>query len=129
MTSRELLKRVIEEGNSAWSVTGCSSDVEIHWSIPKELQADIVKYLARANTRQKMNIGVIKTKKGQHKLDLIYDYIVDYIKEYGFPPSIREIVYDCEISSTSVVNYYLEKLEEEGRIKKTPFVARGITVT
>jgi predicted MarR family transcription regulator len=129
--SRKLLQRVIEEGHRGFaikSVFGGGETVE-QWSIPVELKADIEKHLARASERRKAGRPPIKTKKGQAKMDMVYDHIVDYIKENKYPPSIREIRFDCEISSTSVVNYYLEKLEDEGLIERTPYVARGITVT
>jgi repressor LexA len=44
----------------------------------------------------------------------------------GYPPSIREICDQADISSTSVVNYYLDQLEEMGYIKRDGRVSRGI---
>lgn len=44
----------------------------------------------------------------------------------GYPPSIREIGRLAGISSTSVVNYYLDQLEEEGYIERDRNVSRGI---
>jgi repressor LexA len=44
----------------------------------------------------------------------------------GYPPSIREIGKLAGISSTSVVNYYLDQLEEEGFIERDRNVSRGI---
>ena len=44
----------------------------------------------------------------------------------GYPPSIREICDETSISSTSVVNYYLNQLEEEGYIERDSRVSRGI---
>lgn len=46
----------------------------------------------------------------------------------GYPPSIREIGKKTGISSTSVVNYYLDQLEEEGYIERDRNVSRGIRV-
>lgn len=46
--------------------------------------------------------------------------------ENGFPPSIREICDQANISSTSVVNYYLERLQELGYIERERQVSRGI---
>ncbi len=46
--------------------------------------------------------------------------------ENGFPPSIREIGENTEISSTSVVNYYLNQLEEMDYIERESNVSRGI---
>jgi repressor LexA len=44
----------------------------------------------------------------------------------GYPPSIREICEEARISSTSVVNYYLEQLETMGFIERDPRVSRGV---
>jgi repressor LexA len=44
----------------------------------------------------------------------------------GYPPSIREICEQADISSTSVVNYYLDQLQEMGYIERDNRVSRGI---
>jgi len=44
----------------------------------------------------------------------------------GYPPSIREICDKTNISSTSVVNYYLEQLEEMGYIERDRRISRGV---
>jgi hypothetical protein len=56
----------------------------------------------------------------------ILDFIADYQKNYGHPPSIREIGEACNISSTSVVNYYLDQLEKSGNIERDRKVSRGV---
>lgn len=56
----------------------------------------------------------------------IIDFIRHFLVERGYPPSIRDIVSGCGISSTSVVNYNLKKLEKEGYIRRHPEVSRGI---
>ncbi|GAC1650964.1 MAG: transcriptional repressor LexA [Herpetosiphon sp.] len=56
----------------------------------------------------------------------ILDYIQRFMKESGFPPSIRDIQEQLHISSTSVVAYNLRKLEERGLISRTDKVSRGI---
>jgi repressor LexA len=49
-----------------------------------------------------------------------------YQAESGYPPSIREIGKQTGISSTSVVNYYLNQLEEEGYIERDRKISRGV---
>jgi len=44
----------------------------------------------------------------------------------GYPPSIREICDQAHISSTSVVNYYLDQLQDAGHIERDSRVSRGI---
>ena len=51
-----------------------------------------------------------------------------YQKQLGYPPSIREICEETNISSTSVVNYYLDQLEKWGYIKREKNISRGITM-
>ncbi len=51
-----------------------------------------------------------------------------YTGEQGFPPSIREIGEECEIGSTSVVNYNLNKLVEAGYIVRSGKVSRGLRI-
>ena len=48
--------------------------------------------------------------------------------ENGIPPTVRDIQKACDISSTSVVDYNLDKLEQAGYINRRPDVARGIKI-
>jgi repressor LexA len=56
----------------------------------------------------------------------ILDVLERFQSQFGYPPSIREICDQTNISSTSVVNYYLEQLEEMGYIERDGRVSRGI---
>ena len=56
----------------------------------------------------------------------ILEVLARFQKQYGYPPSIREIGEKADISSTSVVNYYLDQLEEMGYIERDGRVSRGI---
>ena len=56
----------------------------------------------------------------------ILSVLARFQEEFGYPPSIREICDKAEISSTSVVNYYLEQLEGMGYIERDGRVSRGI---
>jgi SOS-response transcriptional repressor LexA len=49
----------------------------------------------------------------------IYKYIVTYKRDHdGNSPTIREIMEECEISSTSMVVFYLNKLVGKGLIRR-----------
>jgi len=56
--------------------------------------------------------------------------ILAFLKEYqisnNYPPSIREIGENTGISSTSVVNYYLDQLEKMGQIERDRKISRGV---
>jgi repressor LexA len=57
------------------------------------------------------------------------DYIWEYIRDAGRPPTIREIGAAADISSTSVVNYNLTKLSEKGYVSRDAEVSRGLRLT
>jgi repressor LexA len=59
----------------------------------------------------------------------ILQFIWNYIEEHSRPPTIREIGRDVKISSTSVVNYNLNKLEDRGLLERDSDVSRGIRFT
>ncbi len=59
----------------------------------------------------------------------ILDYIQDFSTDNGYPPSIRQIGAAVGISSTSVVNYNLNRLVEEGFLDRDKNVSRGIRLT
>lgn len=67
-------------------------------------------------------------KKLSKRQQCILDYIAQHYDTEGIAPSIREIGSACEISSTSVVEYNLQRLEEMGYIERTNNVARGIVL-
>jgi repressor LexA len=56
----------------------------------------------------------------------ILEVLEHYQDSVGYPPSIREIGREAEISSTSVVNYYLDQLEDMGYIERDRKVSRGM---
>jgi repressor LexA len=56
----------------------------------------------------------------------ILKFLEKFQAENGYPPSIREIGENTNISSTSVVNYYLNQLEEMNFIERESNVSRGI---
>ena len=56
----------------------------------------------------------------------ILEFIQEFIEEHDYPPTIREIGAAVGISSTSVVNYNLERLEEMNLIQRNREVSRGL---
>lgn len=56
----------------------------------------------------------------------VLDILRDYQQDNGYPPSIRDIQEMGKFSSTSVVNYYLDRLETLGYIERSRQVSRGI---
>ena len=60
------------------------------------------------------------------KQENIINFITDFLRDKGYPPSIRDIAAGCGISSTSVVAYNLNKLEQAGYIRRHSDISRGI---
>jgi repressor LexA len=58
----------------------------------------------------------------------ILQFIRKFIDTRGYPPTVRDIVSGCKISSTSVVAYNLAKLETAGYIRRHADISRGIEI-
>ena len=65
-------------------------------------------------------------KRLSPKQQSIVRFIHSFCDDRGYPPTIRDIVRNCGISSTSVVSYNLKILEREGYLRRHSEVARGI---
>ena len=72
--------------------------------------------------------GVNFMKKLTARQQQIYDYILSFTAENGYPPSVREIGQALELSSPSTVHYHLKGLEEAGMINKAEGKTRAISV-
>lgn len=70
--------------------------------------------------------GDIADKPMSDKQKRILEFIQRFNIERHMPPTIRDIQMGCGISSTSVVDYNLQRLEWRGAIKRRPEVSRGI---
>ena len=60
------------------------------------------------------------------KQQRIISFVQSFWEDRGYPPTVRDIVSGCEISSTSVVDYNLDILQREGYIRRHSGVSRGI---
>src|SRR5215472_6450405 len=66
-----------------------------------------------------------KGKLSERQKEMI-DFIGRFSDDKGYPPTIRQIGEAVSISSTSVVNYNLNKLERDGYIMRDLKVSRGV---
>jgi len=66
-----------------------------------------------------------KLTKKQHNF---LSFLTKYIRENGYPPTIREMVYHLKLASTNSVKKYLDILERKGYIKRIPNSPRAIEV-
>src|SRR5215510_3759601 len=72
---------------------------------------------------------VRKSKGLTDKHIKVLEFMTNYQNENGRPPSIREIGEKVKISSTSVVNYYLDQLKKMGYLERDTRVSRGLRLT
>lgn len=59
----------------------------------------------------------------------IYEYILSFTEEFGFPPSVREIGDHLGLKSPSTVHFHLKGLRANGLIQHTEGKSRSITAT
>jgi repressor LexA len=58
----------------------------------------------------------------------ILDYLQKHLKQYGYPPSVREIGQALGLSSSSTVHVHLTNLEDKGWIRRDPSKPRAIEI-
>lgn len=58
----------------------------------------------------------------------IYQFILQYTREHGYPPSVREIGVAVNLKSPSTVHFHMKKLEAEGYIQKADGKTRAISL-
>src|SRR5260370_12490029 len=72
-----------------------------------------------------MEVEMEKGKLYERQQEMI-SFIGSFSHNKGYPPTIRQIGEAVSISSTSVVNYNLNKLERDGYILRDLKVSRGV---
>ncbi|MEA3544167.1 MAG: transcriptional repressor LexA [Thermodesulfobacteriota bacterium] len=58
----------------------------------------------------------------------VYNFIVNYLDQHGYPPTLQEIAAHLEIRGNLGVLRHLAALEKKGYIRRTPGSSRGIVV-
>jgi repressor LexA len=56
----------------------------------------------------------------------IYDYLSEYVRERGYPPTVREIGEAVGLASPSTVHAHLANLERAGLLKRDPTKPRAL---
>ena len=62
------------------------------------------------------------------KQQQIYDYILDFANEHGYPPSVREIAQAVNLKSPATVHFHLKGLREAGYITQAEGKTRAISI-
>ena len=68
-------------------------------------------------------------ERGNDIRQKIYDFLVEFFKDNGYAPSVREIGEAVGLNSTATVAHHLEKLEDDGKIEMKGKVPRAIRLT
>ena len=58
----------------------------------------------------------------------VYDFIVSFIGEHKYPPSLAQIAKRMRVKNAGGIVCHLEALEEKGLIHRVPGQSRTITV-
>lgn len=66
--------------------------------------------------------------QGEKVREKMLSFIVNYIEENKYSPTVREICNGAGLKSNSSVAYHLIKLREEGKINYIDYEPRTITV-
>ena len=63
------------------------------------------------------------------KQNQIYEYILQFIGEHGYSPSVREIMQAVDLQSPSTVHFHIKGLAKRGLIEKQDSTSRAIVPT
>ena len=61
------------------------------------------------------------------KQERLLNFILDFHKEHGYSPSIREMAHGMGVSSPSTIKAMLDRLEAKGMLTKSSGIARSLT--
>lgn len=61
------------------------------------------------------------------KQERLLNFILDFHKEHGYSPSIREMAQGMGVSSPSTIKAMLDRLEAKGMLTKSSGIARSLT--
>lgn len=80
------------------------------------------------STQQPNKVKATNESRGRRP-EMVYRFVVMFNRATGRMPSLREIVEATDITSTSIANLNLQRLENAGLIRRIPFTTRGIELT
>ena len=64
----------------------------------------------------------------EQKKEKLLQFIKDNIRNQGYPPTVREMMQTLDVKSTCSVQYYLDKLENENKIRRNNNKNRAIEI-
>ena len=122
---RELSEYILERGIDELKQTEAGKDL---LQLEDLDSPDLMLDLASASLAGLKNQGRMSAKSEVlgERHQRILEFLQDYQRENRFPPSISEIGEKIGVSSTSVVNYYLDQLEKRGLIERDRKISSGV---
>ncbi len=123
--SRQHLNYLLNDGR----VQGAFKDNN-HWYVPDNF---VDKFVAGERAGWRSSRQLSRDADGNITLGdtslMVYEFILRFCEDNnGLPPSHSDIVDGLELSSTSVVNYHLRKLEEAGKIERLNYHSRNMRI-
>jgi hypothetical protein len=94
--------------------------------LPKGMQLEIKRYLEQANQDDETLAYQHIEPDPPERQQKVLEFLHQYIQNHKYPPTIREIGMAIDVSSTSLVSYYLKWLEERDFIARESSTIRGI---
>lgn len=70
----------------------------------------------------------MERKKRKNRHYEVYEFIEKFVDEKGYSPTVRDIMRGLGYKSTSTIQYYIKRLEDEGKIRRTENRNRTLTV-
>lgn len=67
-------------------------------------------------------------KRGVDKSEIVFDYIKNYITQYGYAPTVRDICKSCDLKSTATAFTYINELAKRGVINKVNCKNRAVSL-
>lgn len=68
-------------------------------------------------------------KPAKNKQMAVLNYIHRQVEDHGYPPTVREICSAVGLSSTSTVHGHINRLKEQGFLRKDPSKPRALEIT
>jgi repressor LexA len=62
------------------------------------------------------------------KQERVFSFLMEYLRERGYPPTVREIVDNLELAGPNSAKKFLDILERKGYIRRSPGSSRAIEI-
>lgn len=67
-------------------------------------------------------------RRSSDKSELVFEYIKNYITQYGYAPTVRDICKSCDLKSTATAFAYINELVKRGVINKVNCKNRAVSL-